>query len=267
MPDPTPDRLDPRRARAWRLVLVAALCAVLAWALRQWQPWAPALLFGAAWTSAALFLLLDTALRRVWAGYLILTAGILLLAGADPAGRIIVVALNFCFLLLRRYRPWRLLSSAQRAGAFGLGLAALILSSWDWHWSDPEALGRFTGLGNNLARACQGSLRLFWIFSLLRLLFGMRLHFLRLRPKLTVAALLIAALPLLLLTAFGLVALYGAMGGVTTSRGRDVLQDWAAHPEAIPAGAAAERFAWSGTGAEGPVPVCCSSHIRLSSSR
>ncbi|MBU1074123.1 hypothetical protein KKG45_12825, partial [bacterium] len=243
-----PDREVPHHSIAWRLILAAAASAVVVWPLRAFMPWLPALMLGASWTASVLFLLLDTAVRRLWIAYLVLTVPVLLLFGAESGGRQIAVSLNFCFLLLRRQRPWRLLSSAQRAAAFFLGVAALVLVSWDWHWPDTDGMGWFMGFINNFGRTCQGSLRLFWVFSLLRLLFGIRLHFLRLKPKLAVMAVLIAAIPLLLLSTFGLVALYGAMGGVTTARGRDVLQDWAANPAAIRGCAAvtdAAGFDWA----------------------
>ncbi len=247
-------REDPRHGTAWRLILIAVLSAATAWSLRGFMPWLPALLSCAGWTAAVLFLLLDTAIRRLWIAYLVLTVPILLLFGADEGGRYIVVALNFCFLLLRRHRPWQLLSSAQRALAFFLGLAALVLVWWDWTWPGLDGLGWFEGFVNNLGRTAQGSLKLFWFFSLMRLLFGIRLHFLRLRPKLAVMATLIATLPLLLLTAFGLVALYGAMGGITTARGRDVLQDWAANPAVVREAAGGGGFAWTGDRTQGQAP-------------
>ncbi len=255
MSEKNPHREDPRRAGTWRLVLIVAASCLAVWPLRALVPWAPALFYGAGWTAAALFLLRETAVRRLWIVYLGLTLPILLLTGADDTGRYIVVPLNFCFLLLRRHRPWGHLSSAQRAAAFFLGLAAAILVFWDWVWPDTGKLGWFTGFVTNFARTCQGSLRLFWIFSLLRLLFGIRLHFLRLRPKLAVMATLIAGMPLLLLTAFGLVSLYGAMGGVTTARGRDVLQDWAANPGAIRNAADGVGFVWSDGRALGETPA------------
>ncbi|MBC8424722.1 SpoIIE family protein phosphatase [bacterium] len=255
MSELNPKRADPRRAVTWRLALIVILCCAAAWPLRALIPWVPALLFGAGWTAAALFLLQESAVRRLWIVYLALTLPILLLSGADPTGRYIAVALNFCFLMLRRHRPWRHLSSAKRAAAFFLGLVASFLLYWDWVWPDTGELGWFTGFVSNFARTCLGSLRLFWIFSLLRLLFGVRLHFLRLRPKLAVMGALVAAIPLLLLTAFGLVALYGAMGGVTTARGRDVLQDWAANPAAIRHAADGVGFVWSDGRALGSPPA------------
>jgi len=258
MSDERPDHEEQRRGTAWRLVLIATLGTAAAWLLRGLMPWFPALFLGAAWTAAALFLLIDTAVRRLWIVYLALTALVLILFGPAGEAPIVVVPMNFCFLLLRRHRPWRLLSSAQCAAAFFLVAAALVLVSWDWRWPDAEGLGWLTGLFRNLGRSCQVSMGFFLSVSLLRLLFGIRLHFLRLRPKLAVMAILIAAVPLLLLSVFGLVALYGAMGGVTAARGRDVLQDWAANPAAIRSSAGladSTVFDWSEGRATGSIPA------------
>ncbi len=215
---------------SWRLILLTILATVIAWPARWLGDWPVALLLGVATGAAVWFLMLDTAFRRFWIVWIGLTMLALPLSGASPAGRYIALPCLVFFLIARRYRPWTLLTSAQRAIGFLAGFVVLFLLSWGWRSIDSSSLGWLPGLVNNFVRTCLTVLRVFWFFSLVHLLFGARLHFLRLRPKLVVTTFLISTVPLFLLMSFGLVALYGAMGGITTSRGLDVLQSWASQP-------------------------------------
>jgi len=222
-----------RTMTSWHLVLLTILASLAAWPARWLGEGPVAVLLGIAFFASVRFLLLDTSLRRFW----IVLIGLALLpipiSGASPAGYYIALTFTIFFLVARRYKPWELLSSAQRAIAFLTGIVAMILLFWDWGSSGSTPQSWLSGVIFGFSRTCLITLRFFWIFSLLHLLFGVRLHFLRLRPKLAVTAVLISLVPLLLLTSFGLVALYGAMGGITTSRGLDVLQEWASHPDLI----------------------------------
>lgn len=215
---------------SWQLVLLTILASLAAWPARWLGEGPAAVLLGIAFFASVRFLLLDTAFRRFWIVWIGLALLPIPIAGASPAGYYIALTCIIFFLVARRYRPWELLSSAQRAIAFLTGVVALILLFWDWGPTGSAPHSWLSGAIFGFGRTCLFALRFFWIFSLLHLLFGVRLHFLRLRPKLAVTAVLISMVPLLLLTSFGLVALYGAMGGITTSRGLGVLQDWASQP-------------------------------------
>ncbi|MFO7769080.1 MAG: SpoIIE family protein phosphatase, partial [bacterium] len=70
------------------------------------------------------------------------------------------------------------------------------------------------------------SLRVFLGLSLLHLFFRMRLHFLRLKPKLAVLTFFVAVVPLVLVVVFFLIASFGAMGMQRASQARSVVMDW-----------------------------------------
>jgi len=219
---------------AWRLLLtVVGGCLAAALANQLWGVLRPAACWLAlipllvAWQAAVRFLLLDTRGRRFWLVWQALALLALLLAGPSSTGLYIAVPLTVAFLLFRRYRPYQHLGSGRRAAAFGLGLVALVavVVGWFFH-GGAEQPSWLLGLGLNLARYALASLQLFWVFSLLHLFFGMRLHFLRLKPKLAISALFIALVPLLLFALFGLVALYAALGGTAATRGLDVFRHW-----------------------------------------
>jgi serine phosphatase RsbU (regulator of sigma subunit) len=186
-----------------------------------------AVLLAAAFIAAVRFCLLDSWGRRFWWIWLGVGAAALVVFGAYPAGRWIAFGLGLVFLVGRRYQSFRHLTSAQRALSFLAGVVALVLlvqrPSWEIGAEAIHPLGAIVNLG----RAAGDLLIPFWILSLLRLLFGMRLHFLRLRPKLAVSAMLIGLVPLLLVSALGLIVLYGALGGTRAMRARDALNEWA----------------------------------------
>jgi serine phosphatase RsbU (regulator of sigma subunit) len=82
-------------------------------------------------------------------------------------------------------------------------------------------------LGNNLALYSLVSLRWFWFFSLFHLFFSLRLHFMKLRPKMAVSTLLIAVVPLLLVVIMGILILYSTLGESRAARAGEILKDWA----------------------------------------
>jgi HAMP domain-containing protein len=85
----------------------------------------------------------------------------------------------------------------------------------------------FVVLGHNLAKYSLWSLQLFWLFSLLHLFFAIRLHFMRLKPKLAVSAFLIAVVPLFLVFIMGLLTLYSILGESRAARAITIMEDWA----------------------------------------
>ncbi len=220
---------------AWRWSLGASLLGLVAWGVHRLLGgdvflaiWAVALLAAGAWFCAVRLLLLDTRARRFWMVWVILGLIPLAAAGPDPDGRYIALGMSSVFLLCRRYRPYRHLTSVRRAVVFGLGILALLAVSLGWAFPFGGAESPAHGLvfGRQVWGYAVGSLRLFWVFSLVHLFFGMRLHFLRLKPKLAVSGLFIAAFPALLLVIFGLVALYGTLGSSRATRAKAVCDDW-----------------------------------------
>ncbi|MBK7672379.1 MAG: hypothetical protein IPJ24_13525 [bacterium] len=184
---------------------------------------ATSLLVGGAWLLSARFVLLDVRGRRFWVPSLLAMLALVVFAGA--VGRTLAIIWSVFFLSGRRYRCWRHISDRKRAVAFGLGAVALVLAALCWGFWKPangEALAPARGLGAwSLV-----SLILFWAWSMFHLAMGMRLHFLRLRPKLAVSAVLIGVVPLLLVVGLGLMILYTGLGGARAARAEAVLEGW-----------------------------------------
>jgi len=227
--------------RVWQRVLLAAYGSLAAWILHlliggsaPLATWAPALLLGGAWWSAIRFLLSDTRARRIWSALLGVSAAVVVAFGANPVGLYLAAVISGFFLLLRKYRPYRLFSGPQRARIFFLGLLTLILLVLDWHLpnAETEELSRLHGTGVHLAQWALFSLRFFWFFSLLQLFLRMRLHFLRLKPKLAVSGLFIALVPLVLVAVFAVVFTYGVVGGGRAARGKAIFDEWVAQTAA-----------------------------------
>ena len=85
----------------------------------------------------------------------------------------------------------------------------------------------FAALGKNLFFYSISALQTFWFLSLFHLFFRIRLHFMRLRPKLAVSAFLLVLVPLFLVTVMGLLTLYGTLGECRAIRASNILVDWA----------------------------------------
>ncbi len=86
----------------------------------------------------------------------------------------------------------------------------------------------------------------------------MRLHFMRLRPKLAVCGVLVGVVPLLVLTVIGLLLIWGSLGGSRANRGADVMESWrqewaqGGRLDGLPA---ADHFTWAKTDSSGTVPL------------
>ncbi len=180
-------------------------------------------LLGASWLAAARFVLLDARARRFWSSSLLLMMGLVLVAGKP--GLVIGIVWSCFFLSLRRYRCWRHVSDRRRAVGFGLGALSLviIILSWSyWGLAPGHQFGPLRALGGwSLV-----SLAVFWAHSMFHLAMNMRLHFLRLRPKLAVSAVLIGVVPLLLVVALGMAVLYTGLGGARAARAGATLESW-----------------------------------------
>ena len=242
----------------WRFVLLISGGCFLVWLLRilcgfshTLSFWLVGLLSAAAWVVAIRMLLLDSKLKKFWIVWL--SFGFLLLIFFRASDGIWVASgsFSFVFLLFRRYRPYRHLASRRRAALFLIGAVIFGLLTLGFLpsqiskteedvqppredivqqrddalvYSGPTDL---RDLGRNLALYSFVSLRWFWFFSLFHLFFSLRLHFMKLRPKMAVSAFLIAVVPLLLVVIMGILILYSTLGESRAARAGEILQDWA----------------------------------------
>jgi serine phosphatase RsbU (regulator of sigma subunit) len=194
------------------------------------------------WITAVRMLLMDSRLKKLWIGWLVLSIVLPVILTRDESLWMAAVGGSFLFLLFRKYRPYRHLTSRQRAVLFLLGFLVFILLSSGGRTistseSDESLSGDIrvsyavtpeaAGMGVFLSRYATASLELFWFFSLLHIFFRARLHFMKIRPKLAVSAFLIAVIPAFLIIFMGLIILYGTLGATRGTRVRSVLQDWA----------------------------------------
>ncbi|MBU8871284.1 MAG: SpoIIE family protein phosphatase [Gemmatimonadales bacterium] len=230
------DTPSPQGRLAWNLVLLNMLLLLLAGVMGAlplvegtFAPAARQLFIGAAviiaWLVAIRFILMDTWGRWFW---LICLAGAALMAARFGSGGMIAgIAISCTVLSFRRYKCWRHVSARRRALGFGLGILALVLLSlaqgfWDLH--DPDEGIHETV--RNLGGWAMGSLLSFWLWSLFHLALRMKLHFLRLRSKLAVSAILIGLVPLLLLALLGVMVFYAGLGGARATRAANILDSW-----------------------------------------
>ena len=180
----------------------------------------------AAWIAAIRFILTDTWGRWFW---LVILAGAAALAAFLPgvAGVWTATPLSILVLTFRQFRPWRQISDRRRALGFGLGVlaSALLIFLYPRFWSLAVADGPGVFL-KHLGAWSQLSLGCFWFWSLFHLAIRMRLHFLRLRPKLGITAVLIGFIPLMLMVVLGLMILYTGLGGARAARTAGTLENW-----------------------------------------
>ena len=180
----------------------------------------------AAWIAAIRFILIDTWGRRFW---LVVLAGAAALAAFMPGAVGIWTAtpLSIFVLTFRQFRPWRRIADRRRALGFGMGVLAtallIFLLPRFWSLAVPHGPGAFLkqmGMWSQLSLVC------FWLWSLFHLAVRMRLHFLRLRPKLGISAVLIGFIPLALMVLLGLMILYTGLGGARAARTSGMLENW-----------------------------------------
>lgn len=246
-------RMEPElRAPAWRKLRAAAFATAVAAIAASLGPdggafasWATAVTGAAAWVAVLRFLEVDIHWARFWRIWLALGLLAPVYAGSGPVGRSLGLGMSLLLLLLRRYRPLALLGSRRRAWTFVFGLLLLILLGLVDAPPAAEESAAATGTAAAIAWVTLWSLRFFWLLALLRLFFGMRLHFLKLRPKLAVSGLFVALVPTLLVVALAVVAGYGVLGAGRAATGRGVMEEWS---RAMDTGAGAFEdaagFAW-----------------------
>ncbi len=208
----------------------------------------------AAWIVAIRFILADTWGRWFW---LVVLTGAAALAVflPDPGGIVAATPLSILALTFRQFRTWRHVSARRRALGFGLGVVATALIVFLYprfmnlaEPTGPAAFLKRAGMWSLLSLGC------FWFWSLFHLAVRMRLHFLRLRPKLGVAAVLIGFIPLVLMVVLGLMILYTGLGGARAARTTGTLENWRQMADAgVDFGGALfdTTFVWPGPGTAG----------------
>lgn len=241
--------VSPLNSKVWRFVLLVSAGCVVTWILqilfglyRPFVVWIVALVAGASWVVAIRMLLLESRLKKIWIVWLSGGTLFIFLLRSSTGSWIVSLSFAFVFLLFRRYRPYRHLTSRRRSGLFLIGFIILILLISGWILAKQEApiqpepadsasiSAKSSGLvvlGHNLAKYSLWSLQLFWLFSLLHLFFAIRLHFMRLEQKLAVSAFLIAVVPLFLVFIMGLLTLYSILGESRAAQAITIMEDWA----------------------------------------
>ena len=236
--------------RVWRLVLITAGGNLFLWAFNQFFGFdAPLLALTAGlsalivWAVAVRMLLLDARFKIFW--LLWLSGGLTLLPALPDTAGIWVASAAFAwvFLLFRKYKPYSHLTPRRRAALFLIAFLMLCLLVFGMLTSRQEEVqfqisrhsietselpaNTFAALGKNLFFYGISALQTLWFLSLFHLFFRIRLHFMRLRPKLAVSAFLLVLVPMFLVTVMGLLTLYGTLGESRAIRASNILIDWA----------------------------------------
>jgi serine phosphatase RsbU (regulator of sigma subunit) len=237
---PASRAVSPLNTRVWMLLLLASGACLAAWGLQRFMPsgWGAARLIpvGLAalvgWGTAVRLLFIQTRARVFWLIWLV--AGLIPLADSvrRPGGLLVAVVFSAAFLIFRRYRPYGHLTPRRQAALTAISLVLFVLLAFFWKGRGPAlATGASPGgtlsLFDNAVRYSLASLRWFWFLSLFHLVFTVRLHFMRLRPKLAVAAFFIAVVPILLLVSLAVGAVYMTLSESHAARARSVLEEWA----------------------------------------
>ncbi len=241
--------ISPLNDPVWRLITLILGGSLLTWVLRillgansGFAIWCVAFAALGTWTIVIRMLLLETKFKKFWTVLLALGFIFLILMVVIPAFVWVSGSLTFIFLLFRRYKPLRHLTSRRRAAYFMLSLLAFALLTVGFpagqnntpdeavtdvisgETTENEMTKRFE---INLAKYSVWSLRLFYFFSLFNLFFAIRLQFMKIRPKLAVTSFLITVVPVILVVLMGILIVYGTLGLNRTARAQTIFYDWA----------------------------------------
>ena len=246
-------KTSPLNNRVWTCTFYITAGSVLVWLLHILSGfehvlslWLSALISLATWICAIRLLFFDSKFKRFWIVWLGLSVILVLISPSAPGVWIGAGAFAFVFLLIRLYKPYRHLTSSRRAALYLIGFLVFCLLTVVWipgqttrvniqseivlqaqdlmpSSSQPSS---FMSLPQNIVGYSVWSLRFFWFFSIFHLFLNIRLHFMRLKPKLAVSAVLIAFIPLLLVNVMGMLTVYSTLGASRATRARAILQDW-----------------------------------------
>lgn len=239
--------------RVWKCTLYITSGSVIVWLLRILSGfehavslWLAALLALATWICAIRMLLVDSKLKKFWIVWLGLSVVLIFISPSASGVWIGAGAFAFIFLLIRLYKPYRHLTSRRRAALYLIGFVVFclltvvwipgktgqiriqsepVLQAQDFMPLSPQPFS-LRDLAWNIAGYSVWSLRFFWFFSILHLFLNIRLHFMKLKPKLAVSAVLIAFVPLLLVNVMGVLTVYSTLGASRATRAKAILHDW-----------------------------------------
>jgi serine phosphatase RsbU (regulator of sigma subunit) len=245
-------------APAWRTLQVCLLLVVGAVAVSYAGPAAAA---AAVWATA-----LVAALRYVWFGVrrrrfvlvVLAVAAFVLVASGGRAGGAIAAGILVGAVLLRGLETHRRIGDRPRAILFCVLWVPLLLALA----VNPKLT---EGPLRNFATMARVVLIVFLAATPVDLVAHMRLHFLRLRPKLAVCGIFIGVVPLVILAVIGLLLIWGALGGSRANRGADVMESWrqeweaGGHLDGLPA---VDRFAWGESDSTGVAPAGLGSYLK-----
>ncbi len=239
---------DPLAAPAWRTLQVCLLLICGAVAASRGAPAAAA---AVVWLAA-----LAVALRYIWYGLrrrrvalavLVVAAVVLVTSGGRPGGAIAAGVL-LGSVLLSGLAAHRRIGERPRAILFAVLWVPLVLAL-------AVKASPAEGPARNLATMARVVLIVFLAVTPIDLAIHMRLHFLRLRPKLAVCGVFIGVVPLVILAVIGLLLIYGSLGGSRANRGADVMESWrqewadGGRLDGLPS---ADRFTWAVGDSGGP---------------
>ncbi len=247
------NKTSPLKDRVWRCTLYITAGSIFVWGFHILSGfehavslWLGVLLALAAWVCAVRMLLVDSKFKKFWIVWLGLSVIPVLLSPSDSDAWMGAGTFAFIFLLFRQYKPYRHLTSRRRAALYLIGFVMFCLLMLVWIPQgtpeinmQPDTIPRaqnleplssppfsFADLGRHIAGYSVWALRFFWFFTILHLFLNIRLHFMKLKPKLAVSAVLIAFIPLLLVNVMGILTVYSTLGASRATRAKAILQDW-----------------------------------------
>ena len=163
--------------------------------------------------------------RRFWRWSL--RAGLLLLLipwnPLTVTGRVILTILLTVLLVFRPYSFLAELGSRRRAMTWVGSL--LIVTAFIGLGGPAEAQHGLTQVLHHAHGLARFVLVTFWLMCVVWIFLGVRLHFLRMRPKLAVAGMLLAAVPVGLILTLGLLGAWSLLGGGRAEQASAVMAD------------------------------------------
>ncbi len=247
------NKTSPLNDRIWRCTLYILSGSVIVWLFHVLSGfehavslWLAALIALATWVCAVRMLLVDSKFKKFWIVWLALSIVPIFISPSTTGVWIGAGAFSFIFLLIRLYKPYRHLTSRRRAVLYLIGFVVFclltivwipgktgqiriqsepVLQAQDFRPLSPQPFS-LMDIAWNIAGYSVWSLRFFWFFSILHLFLNIRLHFMKLKPKLAVSAVLIAFIPLLLVNVMGALTVYSTLGASRATRAKAILKDW-----------------------------------------
>jgi serine phosphatase RsbU (regulator of sigma subunit) len=224
-------QMSPEGRVAWRLLRQAALLtavSLLCTALLPglWRNLAGGVVAAAA--AAAVLRLLWPAIggRRFWRWSLLISVVLLLIPWwpLTVLGRTLLSILVFVLVVLRHYRYLPELGSRRRAAVW-LAAVGLIVGFIAVRGPAESSTG-VTHVLRHLHGVARYLLVIFWVMNIVWIFLGVRLHFLRMRPKLAVAGMLLAAVPVGLILVLGVIGGWSLLGAGRAEQAASMFDDW-----------------------------------------